>query len=527
MSDESLPSSSYDQVPYSSYPYSKSHPRNLSALAFLFGMNPPDVRDCRVLEIGCAAGGNLIPVAENFPDVRCLGIDASARQIDDGQKVIADLGLENITLRNQDILEFDPDCGPFDYIICHGVYSWVPPDVQQKILSVCRDQLSPDGVAYISYNTYPGWYLRRGVREMMHYHAEGFEGTTEKIEQSRALLSFLSRAVQSDADAYEKLLHEELNILQACEDSYLFHEHLEDFNEPLFFHQFVSRAESNQLRFLCEAHFSSMFPHEYSEAIRQTLSKIAPNIVQMEQYLDFLRNRKFRQTLLCHTNVSLSRAIDAQRLSNLWVASPISLRQPTDNDADNADADQGCVFEHPTGRSIGVQSPHQQAMLQFLADRWPADTTVDELMQVTWDNTPADQRTDRSQCHLQLCETLLELFSSNLVFLSTCPAACVSTISDRPWASELTRYQAANGSHLTSQRHDNVRLDEFTLAVVRHCDGQTTIEQIADQLRESGIKKNADTSTDSMPTADEFRSAVQTSLNHLLRVALLSNEPVQ
>ena len=85
---------------------------------------------------------------------RCRAV---ARQADDGRATIATLQLGNIELRQGDITELGEKDGIFDYIICHGVFSWVPPPVQDKILELCTRNLAPQGVAYVSYNTYPGW----------------------------------------------------------------------------------------------------------------------------------------------------------------------------------------------------------------------------------------------------------------------------------------------------------------------------------------------------------------------------------
>ena len=134
---------SYDEVPYESHPYPQTHPSRLFTIATLFGLSPPPVENARVLELGCAAGGNIIPMAEAFPNATFVGIDLSARQVADGQKTIADAGLTNVTLRHANILDLEPDSGPLDYILCHGVFSWVPDTVRDKIFSLAAGHLAP------------------------------------------------------------------------------------------------------------------------------------------------------------------------------------------------------------------------------------------------------------------------------------------------------------------------------------------------------------------------------------------------
>lgn len=522
MNSESDSSYSYDRLPYASYAYANSHPGNLSMLAQLFGMSPAKVDDCRVLEIGSASGGNLIPIALQFPNSDCLGIDASERQIDDGQQVIAELGLKNIRLEHLDVLDFDPQAGPFDYIICHGVYSWVPPNVQTKILDVCRDHLAENGVAYISYNTYPGWYLRRGVREMMAYHASGFDDEQSQINQSRALVDFLVSAVKPGAGAYEALLHEELNILKSSEDSYIYHEHLEDHNEPIFFHQFVSRAGQSDLRFLCEAQFSSMLPSTYSEETRATLSKIAPDIIQMEQYMDFVRNRKFRQTLLCHGDVVPQRSIKPERIENLFVSAPLRRRDPIENFDDFSTV----VFEHGDGRKLTVTNPIQVAGFERLAALWPGNISIEELVIEVCEGRPAETRPSLEECRRELTETLLELFSSNLVSLWGCGFDCTSTIDDPPRTHALARYQSARGGRVTNLRHESVHLNQLEREIVRRLDGEVSIDRITSELLDDCVKAppNQDGSAPgegTKPSAEELRKAIVNRLERLAGAALL------
>lgn len=511
------PSASYDAVPYASHPYPKSHPRNLAAIATLFGMSPPDVTRCRVLEIGCAAGGNLLPMAAGFPDAQFHGIDASQLQIEAGQQVIADLQLDNVTLQRQDVLDFPNDAGKFDYIICHGVYSWVPSGVQEKILSVCRDHLASNGVAYVSYNTYPGWYLRRGVREMMSYHAAGFDDAQTRIDQSRALLNFLIGAVTSDSGAYAMLLHEELKVLQSCEDSYLFHEHLEHCNEPLFFNQFVARAGQAKLRFLGEAHFGSMMAHDFSDDIQRTLHDIAPDIVRMEQYLDFLRNRKFRQTLLCHQDRDVNRTIDPQRLLPLLVASPMVPAGQKPADTPSSDP----IFEHPCGKSVTVTAPWIDSALTHLATIWPHEISVSDLADIAWQQTPADQRCTLEECRSELSATLLECYSSDLVDLFSCASGVVSTVSDKPATSELTRYRASRGKLVTNARHENVQLSDFDRMLVQQLNGSTNVSTLTEEMFTRVGRNELSIEGVSDPTATDVSAAVEQSLRQIARASLL------
>ncbi|MGH9351306.1 MAG: methyltransferase domain-containing protein, partial [Terriglobia bacterium] len=182
---------SYDEVLYPGFSFVQSHPDRLATQATMFGMTPAALESCRILELGCGDGANIIPVAFGLPHSRCLGIDLAARPIAIGQGVIDALGLKNIALRQMDMMDAGKDLGEFDYIIAHGIYSWTPPAVQDKLLAICSENLAPDGVAYVSYNAYPGGHIRQMMRRMMLYHTRNISDPMERVRNGLGFLQGL------------------------------------------------------------------------------------------------------------------------------------------------------------------------------------------------------------------------------------------------------------------------------------------------------------------------------------------------
>jgi len=135
----------YDEVAYPSLPISHTHPDRLATVGLHFGMRPAPVERCRVLELGCSSGANLLAMAVGLPESEFVGVDLAAKPIARGKAVVEALGLKNLTLRQADLLEMAPDYGEFDYIIAHGLYTWVPAEVRDKILAICKASLSPRG----------------------------------------------------------------------------------------------------------------------------------------------------------------------------------------------------------------------------------------------------------------------------------------------------------------------------------------------------------------------------------------------
>ena len=449
---------SYDLVPYESRPYPQTTPDRLATVATLFGAEPAPPGDCRVLELGCAGGGNLIPMAVAYPGSRFLGLDASARQIDDGLATVEALGLTNIELRRADIVE-RADVGSADYVICHGVYSWVPPEVREAILRVCSEHLTPQGVAYVSYNTYPGWHLRGMVRDMMRYHAEQFDDPATRVQQAAALLDFLAASVRSKDGPYGRLLKQELGLLRGLSGSYLFHEHLEEVNEPEYFHRFVERAAAHGLQYLGEAEVASMAAYRFPEAVRRTLRRMSMDRIRSEQYLDFLRNRTFRQTLLCRADVKLDAKIRPGRLAEMHVAGAIARADPDPPDPDAA------AFRGRRGEQVSTRDAALTRMLAHLAEIWPSTASFTSLLEFAGADGPEPDATI-------LGNQLLRLYlTSDLIELHVAPPAFVREVSTRPVASPLARHHARAGSAVTSLRHERVTLTDGERFVIGLVDG--------------------------------------------------------
>ena len=486
LSDGSV-QNTYDRVPYKSYPFPQTHPDRLATIATLLGMQSPTVESARVLELGCASGGNLLPLAQQFPGSRCLGIDASARQIADGQKLLEASGLTNVELRFQDILQFPEVAEQFDFIICHGVYSWVPDPVQQKILSICSKSLAPNGVAYVSYNTYPGWHMRGMIRDIMRYRAQRFEAPDEKLSQARGLLTFLTNSVKSENNPYGMMLRNELESIGRSDDSYLLHEHLEDINEPVYFHEFAERIERAGLQYLGEADFGVMSVENFPEHIQGMLQTVSGDTVELEQYMDFLRNRAFRQTLLCHKDIQVERTPSPRSLLKLRVASS---GQADGTSLELHSRDQ-TVFRRRNA-TLRTVDPVVRAAMLHLRQSWPASVPFNELSSIARSMAaghPVAVEADlMSAPSEQLASTLLRCFSTSMVDLHTTGRPFVNEVTERPVASILARAQSQHTSQVTNLLHEKVSLDDFQCQVLRACDGTRNREELIQTICDNAVR---------------------------------------
>jgi methyltransferase-like protein/2-polyprenyl-3-methyl-5-hydroxy-6-metoxy-1,4-benzoquinol methylase len=525
-----VPSSTpYDDVPYASQAFAQTHPDRLATLARVFGLAAPAVESCRVLELGCAAGGNLIPMAHALPGGEFVGVDLSARQVAQGRQRVQALGLRNVRIEHASILDIDAGWGRFDYIVCHGVFSWVERDVQDKILHVAAQQLHPEGVAYVSYNTYPGWHMRESVRHMMRYHAMPFEEPQERIAQARALLDFLAGAVPQEGNAYGQMLAGELDLLRRCADWYLFHEHLEPTNTPLYFHQFAERAAGCGLQYLAEADFAAMLTARFPPPVAQTLERISADIVHLEQYMDFVRNRHFRQTLLCRAGRQPRRALSPAVMAGLHVASAARPDAPHDGPG-GPDLRPGVPATfRVTGRAQAATAhPLSKAAFGLLAQHWPLGLPLHDLLaQARQRAAPHLQAGSEAEDERTVMQDLFQCFLSGLVELRSWQPPCVARAGERPRATAYAVAQNADEAVVTGLRHEVVTLAPFSRALLPLLDGTRTRADLQGALLEQvaagrlPLPQQAVVPADPAALAAAVAHWVEESLASLARHALL------
>jgi methyltransferase-like protein len=372
----------YDATPYTSDAFPQSAPGQLAAIAHLFGLESRDVASARVLEIGCAAGGNIIPFAVTHSNARAVGIDLSQVQIDIGRARAEALGIVNLQLAAGDIARMDlAALGQFDYIIAHGVYSWVPENVQDAILSAFRTLLAPEGIAYVSYNTYPGWKTKEVLRDAMLLASGDSTSPDDKARAARGMADFLGEVAPAGG-VLARVIAESRVFSESFGDSYLLHDELEMYNAPCYFYEMLQRAGSHGLAFLGEAHPESMLPGNHGPKVAEYLKEKCSGVqVLIEQYLDFVTNRMFRESLFVHAERApqISYDLHGGRYEHLHFAACVP---PVDGPTRMDNSRQ--EYEESDGSKLFTNDPGIKAALDALSARWPWTMSRQELIADAW-----------------------------------------------------------------------------------------------------------------------------------------------
>ena len=294
----------YSELGYKSMPFPYTTPATLEAYAALVGVSAPNPKTARVLELGATYGGNIISQALFNPDATFVGIELSQEQVEKGNEVIANAGLTNVSLIQSDIASIGSEIGTFDYIIAHGVYSWVDDGVKDALLRLIDEHLAEDGIAYISYNTYPGWHTMDEVRQLMMFSNRDKTqfNHKEKVLHGKTIGSIVGSQILKYDNLKErnsKFLGALRSVMQK-DEYYVGHDHLEPNNDPVYFYQFNDHLGAHNLAYLCDADLTLSMVRSFDADIADTLDKLALNDhVAQEQYLDFMLDTTFRKSIIC------------------------------------------------------------------------------------------------------------------------------------------------------------------------------------------------------------------------------------
>ncbi|RYF75821.1 MAG: hypothetical protein EOO22_03800, partial [Comamonadaceae bacterium] len=436
-------------------------------------------------------------------------------------------GLSNVEFRAMDMSAIDPSFGRFDYVICHGVYSWVPPSVQDAILRVCSDNLSEKGLAYVSYNTYPGWKAREIVRDAMMLRAGPRDSPSEKLSYARGMLEFLDQSAKWGS-VLKTALEETMPIILSANESYLLHDFLEPFNNPCYLKDFVARAQRAGLGYLADADPATMFVQNYGDAVREPLmAECGGSQVLLEQYLDFLNNRAFRQTLLLHTGRAsqIQYRLDPQQLSKVSFAG--TFRCPDQSAIHLGEEEQVCVGVR--GRQVTLKTPVHKAVAQLLDAAYPVEMPPHRLVP----EVAARLGQDGAAVAPAVMELLEALFIGGAVRVRLSPVDSARELTGMPRALASVRtllelpLSAGAVATATNQWHELVGLTPVERCLLPLLDGTRDVEQLVQALCVKARADEIQFLRDEQPLADAqelepfARQQIEAALTDLFKKGLL------
>jgi methyltransferase-like protein len=508
----------YDRVLYPSGVFPFTHPARLATVAFLRGMLPAPIDRCRVLELGCGTARNLVAMACQLPQSAFVGLDLARLPIASGQAYVSALGVRNVVLHAMDLCQASrSQFGEFDFIVVHGVYSWVPEPVRERILGICRELLAPHGIAYVSYNAYPESHFRDLGRGLMRFHTRIFESVSEKAGHARGVLKFLAES-KPKSDYYVETIRAQLERVFRHTDEGLFHDDLNPINQPFYFHEFISQAERHGLQFVGEAEPNDLDLSQFTAEAAKRMAELdgASELVR-EQYKDFLCGTGFRRSLLCKREIHLEPDLQVERVRELYAeceAVPVEIA--------GSDGQSAIVFRHPGGTQVEAKHPLTVTALTFLCSRWPCSTPFQQILDAA--TTAAGEKPASpfdGDAEGILANALMKAYRARFLNLVVSPRKVVNWVSERPAISELARFQLKQGGPLTTQLLRSLNSsDPISRHLLSLLDGTRDQKMLTEELIEFVKSGGASVYDDSNRVEDPTK--ISAIVEHLVPQALTS-----
>lgn len=522
----------YDEIPYPAMTHGHTHPERMETLATILGMKPAPVDQCRVLELGCATGANLLPMAYAYPESHFVGLDYASVQIDEGKANVSDLGMDNVELLHIDIMEMPQDLGQFDYIVAHGLYSWVSVPVRDQLLRVCKRHLAPQGVVYISYNTYPGAHMISLVRGLMLYHVRDADTPLIGAAMGKELMDFLVEALEShdtiysaNLKTYLEILNEKQTETKIASESLMVHDELAEINDPVYFYEFIEHASGFDLQYLVESAFSKVMPNNLAPKVLEQLRKMSRDAIEMEQYLDILKNRAFRRTLLCHQEIEVNRILKPDIVFDLnLVSGAMSVDKKSEDLPENTSQ-----FEGNDGAVFSTDHPLTKAAFSHLNQIYPLAVSFRELVDTSVRASPIKGGESLADHATLMAANFLQAYtySESLVEFYVHPPQLVLEISEKPEVSRIARWQSDHMLKVTNMRHERVEISDLARCLLRSMDGRKDREQLWEIINQDyrDGKFTLDVDESPAPGSEKAREALAKEmikqLNFFARAALL------
>lgn len=436
----------YEAIPYVHGPAPHSHPARMAGVARLLGVPAAEPDRCRVLELGCGSGLNLLAMAERLTGSEFVGVDVADTHIVMANRAAAACEIRNARFIRSDLLDLTPEADSYDFVIAHGVYSWVPEKVRDRLLAICAAVLRPNGLAYVSYNTQPGWGVLGGLRQILMDELRRAGGYAEQQAHALRLLSALETSFANVPGAYAAMMRELIAGMRQKPIALVMHDELSEVNDVCTFLEFTAHAGRHGLHFLSEAHFAAMPLEHLPPQARDALATLNLDALRAQQMVDLIGNRRLRASLLTRQAVPRVPALETSVVRQCVLSSNLRV------DVANVDLapDRELEVAGLPGVRFRVHEPVLKAFLAVLAAAAPERMHFAEVVEEVRRRLSAAGLAAEVDEEL-LCHTAVRLFTINQVDLLL---AGSGDWLERPEPSRLMEFQAQQGWPVITRWHE-------------------------------------------------------------------------
>jgi methyltransferase-like protein len=369
------------------------------------------------------------------------------------------------------------------------------------MMAICKASLAPQGIAYVSYDAFPGSYARVMVREMMLFHIRDFREPQQQLQQAVTLLKLLAKSGK-ETEPYTKTLQDEFERMSTRSREGLYHDELSPDFQPFYFYQFMEHAQRHGLQFLGETDFFEMHSGGLSAKAKEVLDKISDEVTLREQYLDFMCGRAFRKTLLCHDDVPLDRSGKSVSVRSFFISTQARPKAESPNAAPEA----GETFCSPSGTELTTPNLLARSLFWYLIKSRPERIPFEKLAREAECRARQElgfvPKPDQDIAS-EVADFVWRTYLAGLLELHVHVPLFATEVSERPLASPLARLEARSGNVITTLHCRSLHLsDSLQRGVLMLLDGTRDHAALRRDLPEIFKSGNLTMEEDGQPVVD-------------------------
>lgn len=465
MDDQPQPVFSYDRVAYPSPVLESLTPDRLRASALLHGYNPPEATTASVLEIGCGDGVGLVAWASTAPTARIVGFDLSPIAVAKGKELAEAAGFTNVDLHVGDILTYPRDGEKFDYIVCHGVLSWVPEPVRAALLDLIAAKLAPGGIAYVSFDCLPGAAQKAALVPFLRSRVAETDDPMVAMKEAATVIDMINRSLRPDSKMRDHIDFV-MQIMLNTKAGYFYHDWLAEHYRPIDLRQLIADSAAHGLKIAGSAANYDLDVPDLDDEAKAMLDSFGDDHGARLLAIDLLRGPSiFHRELFVRTDAPPPPVTDGYK----------AVTYGFEGSREDTQTEAGPVTRYFLSDtfSVTINTARSRAVLDLLYLNQPAEFTYDEILE----HTKVDPDWLRS--------TLFELCRNNFIVTRSTPAPFTLEPGERPVAAPLVRAMADRGERIIAHRSADVEADKLeTRLLFALSDGTRTRTEIAVAMSE-------------------------------------------
>ncbi|BAQ65189.1 class I SAM-dependent methyltransferase [Geminocystis sp. NIES-3709] len=302
--------------------YGELSPLKLALASVIKSIQAPNLNQIfNYCELGCGRGYTTNLLASAYPHAQFYANDFNPSHILEAKTLAEMANTKNVHFFDDSFAEFiNQDLPHFDFIVLHGIYSWISKENRQAIINFIRQKLKVGGLVYVSYNTLPGWSAVMPMQGLMLRHQK--RSSLPILEAIEEALNFTEQLLEANATYFVQnpVIKSRYEQLKQQNRHYLAHEYFNEEWNSFYFDEVAQELNEAKLNFVGSAHILDYIDILNLSTTAQTQLNNIKDPIYKEVVRDFFLNTQFRRDIFARGLLSLSAIDQTQIIQNIRYA---------------------------------------------------------------------------------------------------------------------------------------------------------------------------------------------------------------